>query len=234
MQTICSVLLSFDWKQLLNPEYYIFPGSLWLILFIIFAETGLFIGFFLPGDSLLFVAGIFSEKIIQSSALDFNNSHLNLLELIILVFIAGVLGNAVGYWFGKKSGPLLFKKKDTWYFKQKHLIHAHEFFEKRGGGAIIFARFLPIIRTFAPIIAGIVDMGRRKFMLYNIIGSLAWTSLMIASGHYLDRFIYRKYGIDLTKHLEVIVIGLVVITTLPIIIKILKGSKKKTTDQPEG
>lgn len=227
MHTLSTVLISFDWKQLLNPETYIFPGSLWLILFIIFAETGLFIGFFLPGDSLLFVAGIFSEKLIRSSAIDLHNSHFNLIELIVLVFIAGVLGNAAGYWFGKKSGPLLFRKKDTWYFKQKHLLQAHEFFEKRGGGALVFARFLPIIRTFAPIVAGVVNMNRRKFMLYNIIGSLAWTVLMIASGHYLDRFIYQRYGIELTEHLELIIIGLVVITTLPIIIKMVRGSAKK-------
>ncbi|MDE1191820.1 MAG: VTT domain-containing protein [Arachidicoccus sp.] len=228
MNIFSTVLISFDWKQLLNPEFYIFPGSLWLIIFIIFAETGLFVGFFLPGDSLLFVAGIFSEKLIQSSAIDFHNPHINLIELIILIFIAGVLGNTAGYWFGKKSGPLLFKKKDTWYFKQKHLIQAHDFFEKRGGTALIFARFLPIVRTFAPIIAGVVNMSGRKFILYNIIGSFAWTALMIASGHYLDKFIKDKYGFELTDHLEVIVIGLVIITTLPIIIKIMRGTKKKS------
>ncbi|ANI88113.1 alkaline phosphatase [Arachidicoccus ginsenosidimutans] len=227
MQTIDAVLISFDWKQLLNPDFYVhLPASAWIIAFIIFAETGLFIGFFLPGDSLLFVAGIFSEDLIRSSAIDTGNTHLNLFELIIIIFIAGVLGNMVGYWFGKKSGPLLFHKKDTWYFKQKHLVQAHNFFEERGGGAIIFARFLPIVRTFAPIVAGIVEMDRKKFMLYNIIGSFTWTALMLAGGHYLDRFIRKKYGFELTEHLEVIVIGLVVITTAPIIIKMIRGNKK--------
>lgn len=223
-----TILLSFDWKQLLNPEFYIFPGSLWLIMFIIFAETGLFIGFFLPGDSLLFVAGIFSEKLIASSAFDFGNSHLNLIELIILIIIAGVIGNFFGYWFGLKSGHRLFKKEDTWYFKKKHLTQAHEFFEKRGGSALIFARFLPIVRTFAPIVAGIVEMDKKKFMLYNVIGSAAWVALMVATGHYLDTFIQEKYGIQLTDHLELIVLVLVLITTGPVIIKMITHGKKKT------
>lgn len=221
-----AVLLSFDWKQLLSPEFYIQAGGLWLILFIIFAETGLFVGFFLPGDSLLFIAGIYSEELAKSF-FDTGNPFLNLLEIILLVFLAGVLGNVFGFWFGRKSGPLLFKKKDTWYFKKKHLQQAHDFFEEKGGGALILARFLPIIRTFAPIVAGIVKMSRRKFMLYNMIGSFSWAALMLAGGHYLYKVVLKTYHVDLTQHLEYIIIILVVITTAPVIIKMARGSKPK-------
>lgn len=221
-----AILLSFDWKQLLSPDFYIQAGGLWLILFIIFAETGLFVGFFLPGDSLLFIAGIYSDDLARSF-IDTGSPFLNLVEIIVLVFLAGVLGNIFGFWFGRKSGPLLFKKKDTWYFKKKHLQQAHDFFEEKGGGALILARFLPIIRTFAPIVAGIVGMERKKFMLYNIIGSLSWATLLLAGGHYLYKAVLKTYNVDLTHHLEYIIIILVVITTAPVLIKMIRGDKGK-------
>ena len=234
MQPICAILLSFDWKELVNPNFYVnLPASLWIIAFIVFAETGLFVGFFLPGDSLLFVSGIFSEQLIQSSAFDTGNPVLNLLELIIIIFIAGIIGNSVGYWVGRKSGHLLFHKKDTWYFKQKHLHQAHYFFEKHGGAAIIFARFLPIVRTFAPIIAGIVGMGKKKFTLYNVIGSFAWTTLMIAGGHYLDKIIRDKFHFELRDHLDMIVIVLIIITTFPVLFKMFFGKKRSSTISQE-
>lgn len=224
-----AILLSFDWKLLLSPEFYIQAGGLWLILFIIFAETGLFVGFFLPGDSLLFIAGIYSDDLAKSF-FDTGSPFLNLLEIILLVFLAGVLGNVFGFWFGRKSGPLLFKKKDTWYFKKKHLLHAHDFFEQKGGGALILARFLPIIRTFAPIVAGIVGMERKKFMLYNIIGSFSWAALLLAGGHYLYKVVLKTYNVDLTHHLEYIIIILVVITTAPVLIKMLRGRKSQESE----
>ena len=229
MHTICAILLSFDWNALLNPTFYVhLPASLWVIAFIIFAETGLFVGFFLPGDSLLFLSGIFSEQLIQSSAFYTESPAFNLLELIVIIFIAGVIGNSVGYWVGRKSGHLLFHKKDTWYFKQKHLHQAHEFFEKRGGTAIILARFLPIVRTFAPIVAGIVGMGKKKFTLYNVIGSFAWVALMVAGGHYLDAILRKKYGFELGEHLDMIVIVLCLLTGVPVILKMIFGKKPKT------
>src|SRR6202012_382105 len=114
--------------------------------------------------------------------------------------------NVVGFWFGWKSGPLLYQRKDSWFFKQKHLQKAHDFFEEHGGGAIIFARFLPIIRTFAPIVAGIVRMDRRRFTIYNIIGCLGWVFLMLVGGHYLQQFVLRKYNFDLKEHIDVVVV----------------------------
>jgi len=218
-------LLEFTFKDLLNPEFYIQNGGLWLFLFIVFAETGLFAGFFLPGDSLLFVAGIYSSEL-AAEIYGTNSEFLNLLIIAILVVVAGVIGNSVGYWFGRKSGPYLFKRQDSFFFKKKHLFTAKEFYDKNGGGAIIFARFIPIIRTFAPIIAGIVNMDRKKFMFYNVIGCVAWAVSMLFAGHYLYKFFLSQFQFNLKDHLEVIVLGIVLVTTAPVIIKLVRGSKK--------
>lgn len=191
-------------------------GGLYLVAFIIFAETGLFVGFFLPGDSLLFVTGL----MIANSQNPFGNDFLNLLYWIILIIAAGVIGNAVGYWFGRKAGPLLFEKRDTFLFKRKHILQAKEFYDKRGGAAIILARFLPIVRTFAPIVAGIVKMDRKTFILYNYIGCIAWVTSMILSGYFLGENEWVKHNF------EKIVIGLIVVTTAPVIIKVFFNKKK--------
>ena len=220
-------LLAITLKDLLNPEFYINNGGLWVLLFIVFAETGLMFGFFLPGDSLLFVAGIYSEKLVSSMMPGGTGSDfLDLLILFVLVSVCGIIGNVVGYWFGKKSGPFLFHRKDTFLFKQRYLYQAKEFYDKHGGQAIVFARFLPIVRTFAPVIAGIVAMDKKKFMVYNIVGCLAWVFAMLFAGHYLHKFILMKFGFDLKQHLEVIVIGIVVVTTFPVLFKLFFGSKK--------
>jgi membrane-associated protein len=224
-------LLTFTFKDLLNPEFYINNGGLWLILFIVFAETGLMVGFFLPGDSLLFVAGIYSKMLVNSLIPGGTGSDfVDIMILFILITICGILGNMVGYWFGKKSGPFLFHRKDTFFFKKKYLFQAKDFYEKHGGQAIVFARFLPIIRTFAPIIAGVVVMTRSKFMFYNIIGCIAWVFTMLMAGHYLDKFFMNSFGLDLKKHLELIILIIVVITTLPVIYKIFFGDKKKSVE----
>jgi len=217
--------LAIQWKDFLNPEFYIQHGGLWLFLFIVFAETGLFAGFFLPGDSLLFVAGIYSNEL-ASELFQFDNDLINLILITILVILSGVLGNMVGYWFGAASGPFLFSRKDTFFFKKKHLFAAKEFYDKHGGGAIVFARFLPIIRTFAPIIAGIVRMERHKFTLYNVIGSISWAVSMLFAGHYLYKFFLKQFGFDLKERLEFIVLGIILVTTAPVIIRLLRKPKK--------
>ncbi len=217
--------LAIQWKDFLNPEFYIQHGGLWLFLFIVFAETGLFAGFFLPGDSLLFVAGIYSNEL-AAELFNLNNDLLNLLLLVLLVVFSGVLGNMVGYWFGATSGPYLFRKDDTFFFRKKHLLTAKDFYDKHGGGAIVFARFLPIIRTFAPIIAGIVRMEKHKFSFYNIIGCVAWAVIMLFAGHYLYRFFLSQFGFDLKERLELIVLGIILVTTAPVIIKLVAGGKK--------
>lgn len=217
---------NFDWSQLINPEFYIlmeFGGikiGLLVILFIIFAETGLFAGFFLPGDSLLFLAGIYSELLMQQISV--GNDFANVVLLSTLVSLAGVFGNMVGYWFGVKGGTYLYNKEDTFWFKEKYLLQSRDFFDKYGGKAIIFARFLPIFRTFAPIVAGIAAMDKKKFMFFNVISSILWSFSMILSGHYLSALFLDKFGIDLKSHIEYIIIIIVLITTVPVLWKLLK------------
>lgn len=226
------ILLDFHWTQLLQPQWYIENGGLWFIVFAIFAETGLFAGFFLPGDSLLFVTGIFSNELVKTGlGVDTGNTFLNLLVLSVVISLAGILGNFIGYWFGRKSGPFLFERKDTFFFKKKYLFQAKDFYDKHGGAAIIMARFLPIVRTFAPIVAGIVGMDKKKFTYYNVVGSIAWVFSMLFAGHYLQKLFESQFNFDLKKHLELIVIGIVLITTAPVIIKLF-FSKKKTTNTP--
>ncbi|MEO7445581.1 MAG: VTT domain-containing protein [Ferruginibacter sp.] len=227
-------LLEFAIKDLLNPEFYILYGGLWLFLFIVFAETGLFAGFFLPGDSLLFVAGIYSKELITKGlGVDLNSELLNLVLLTVLVIIAAVLGNAVGYWFGYKSGPTLYKRKDSFFFKQKYLAQAHDFYQKNGAGTIVIARFLPIIRTFAPIVAGIVKMDKKKFTFFNIVGSVAWSFAMLFMGHYLYKVVLEKFDIDLKKHLEIIILIIVFITTAPVLYKLFLA-RNKPKETPSG
>jgi len=232
-------ILGISFTELLNPQFYIEHGGLWMILFIVFAETGLFAGFFLPGDALLFVTGIFSSTdkngpgIVSSALFETNNQWADLAILWVLITIAGILGNFIGYWFGKKSGPFLYHRKDTFFFKKKYLRQAHDFYEKNGGGAIIIARFVPFVRTFAPIVAGIVEMDKKKFAYYNILGCILWVGSMLTAGHFLQRVIYRQFGFDLKEHLEVIVIAIVAITTLPVIWKIFVSKKKPDTDTPK-
>jgi membrane-associated protein len=194
--------------------------GLLVILFIIFAETGLFAGFFLPGDSLLFLAGIYSELLMRQISVD--NDFANVVLLSSMVSLAGIFGNMVGYWFGVKGGTYLYNKEDTFWFKEKYLLQSRDFFDKYGGKAIIFARFLPIFRTFAPIVAGIASMDKKKFMFNNILGSVLWSFSMILSGHYLSDLFKNQLGIDLKAHIEYIVIIIVLITTVPVLWKLLK------------
>ena len=209
----------------MQPQFYIEHGGLWLILFVIFAETGLFAGFFLPGDSLLFVAGIYSANL-ANEIVSTGNELIDLLVLLIMISTAGILGNSLGYWFGNKVGPAMYNWKENILFKRHYLEQAHDFYEKHGAGAIIAARFIPIVRTFAPIIAGIVKMDKSRFFLFNVIGSVAWVFSMLVGGHYLQKWILSQFGFDLRDHLEIIVLGIVLITTAPVIIKLIFNKKK--------
>lgn len=219
------ILLEFHWTNLLQPQFYIEHGGLWLILFVVFAETGLFAGFFLPGDSLLFVAGIYSTNL-ANEFIPTGNEVFDLLLIMLLISMAGILGNSAGYWFGKKVGPAMYTWKENMFFKQRYLQQAHEFYEKHGGGAIIVARFIPIVRTFAPIVAGIVQMDKKKFGFFNIVGCFAWVGSMLFAGHFLQKWILSQFGFDLKDHLEVIVLGIVAVTTAPVIMKLVFNKKK--------
>lgn len=200
-------------------EWIIEYGGLYILLLVIFAETGLFIGFFFPGDSLLFAAGIYVDDL----AKEFFGVHWSV--IMIMVVISSILGNMVGYWFGKKTGPLLFERKDSLLFKKKHLYRAKEFYEKYGKGMIFLAKFLPIVRTFAPIVAGMVKMERRVFMSYNIMGSIVWVATMMMGGYFLETWVQRRFGFSLKDHIEAITLGIILVTTLPILYKLFFAKK---------
>jgi membrane-associated protein len=207
-------------------------GGLYILLLVVFAETGLFVGFFFPGDSLLFAAGVFLDKIAnkfvgidQDTPTHFYWPHITILVMII---IASILGNMVGYWFGRKAGPLLYERRETWLFKKKHLVRAKQFYDKYGKGTIFLAKFLPIIRTFAPIVAGMVKMNRPVFMAYNIIGSACWVSTMMLTGYFIDSWVKKKFDFSLQDHIEVIAIGIILVTTLPVLYKLIFGRHEES------
>ncbi len=211
-------------------------GGLYLLLLVVFAETGLFVGFFFPGDSLLFAAGIYMDdlarelfKIPQTDSIGFGFAHIS---IILMVIVASVLGNIVGYWFGRKTGPLLYERRETWIFKRKHLVRATDFYNQYGKGTIFLAKFLPIIRTFAPIVAGIVKMERAPFMLFNVIGSLCWVSSMMLGGYFLESWVQRKWDFSLKDHIEAITIAIILVTTLPVLYKLLVNKKEKVAAPP--
>ncbi len=221
----------FHWTQLFNPEFYItmevggIPIGIYVVLFIVFAETGLFAGFFLPGDSLLFLSGIYAEKL--AAPLRFiPETYSDVTVVALAISMAAIIGNIFGYWFGATSGRGLYNRKDGLLFKKKYLYQSQEFFEKHGGKAIIFARFLPVVRTFVPIIAGIVHMPKSKFMLFNVLSSLLWSFILVFAGHYLYAFFNDEFGIDLKKHIETIILILIAITSFPLIMKAIKARRK--------
>ena len=193
-------------------------GGLYIVMFIVFAETGLFVGFFLPGDSLLFITGI----IIANSPAPFSNEIINLVYWISLISFSAIVGNMLGYWFGRESGHLWFEKKDTRFFKQKHLKQAHDFYEKKGSLAIILGRFVPIVRTFAPLIAGIVNMSRKKFISFSIAGAIAWVTSMVMAGFLLGHNAFVK------KNIDKITVAIIIVTTAPVLFKMFFGKQKET------
>ncbi len=190
-------------QTLLNPKSIIEYGGFALLVFVIFAETGLFFGFFLPGDSLLFMAGLFCA----TGLLD-----VSIYVLTITLIIAAIAGNFVGFWFGKRTGPLLLKRKDSLLFKKKYVETARDFYQKYGGLALIISRFLPIFRTFVPIFAGIVLVDFRRFTFYNITGAILWVGSLVLSGYFLG----RKFP-QIEEYLLYIVIGIIVLSTIPVI-----------------
>ncbi len=201
--------------ELTNPKSIIHFGGIALLLLVVFAETGLLIGFFLPGDSLIFISGI---TCVSTPEL----LNVNIYTLILLLSLAAILGNVTGYWFGYKVGPPLFKRKDSIIFKKQYLIVTEKFYNKYGGKTLILGRFFPIIRTFAPILAGVIRVDFKKFMLYNVIGAFAWIGLLGGIGYYLGSYEWVRNKIGL------IVIGLIIITLIPLVITYLKEKRKKT------
>lgn len=201
-------------------EWIIHNGGIYVLLLIVFAETGLFVGFFLPGDSLLFAAGIYAEEL----GVTFFNSHWSIVMLAVAV--ASILGSYVGYWFGQKYGAKLYQRKDSLLFKKQHLRNAQEFYEKYGKSTVILSKFLPIVRTFAPIVAGMVGMERKSFTASNVLGSVLWVGSMMLGGHFLQTWVLEKFGYSLKDHIEAIAIVIILVTTIPVIFKMFFSKKK--------
>jgi membrane-associated protein len=214
-------------KDALNPkliiEMLLAKGGIFVyfgLIFIVFAETGLAVGFFLPGDSLLVVAGLFAAT-----------GKLNLAILLSTLFVAAVVGDAVGYYTGLRLGPRLFTRQKSLLFRPSHLQKAHAFYEKYGGKTIIIARFVPIVRTFAPIVAGAANMPYRRFVVFNVVGGFLWVFSMILSGYFLGNLLKSKFGIDLDEHIEWVVIIVVALSLLPAVIELLKSRREKARAQ---
>jgi membrane-associated protein len=191
-------------KELTDPASIIQYGGIFLLMFVVFAETGLLIGFFLPGDSLIFISGMFCSTKPELLSV-------GIVLLIPLLIFSAVLGNMAGYWFGKKVGPALFKREDSLIFKKRYLETTRTFYNRHGARALILGRFLPIIRTFAPILAGAISVDFRKFMGYNLIGATAWITSMSLCGFFLGKIKWVEENVGW------IVIFLIVVTLIPVI-----------------
>jgi membrane-associated protein len=200
-----------------DPRALVAWGGYVGLTIIIFAETGLLIGFFLPGDSLLVTAGLLAS---QTQRFD-----LNVFVLGALLSVASIAGNTVGYYIGKVTGPRLFSRESSFLFNRKHLERAHAFYERHGGKTIILARFMPIVRTFVPVVAGMGQMQYRRYTLYNVVGGLAWIWSMLFVGYFLGRYIP---GIG--DHIELVILVVIFLSLLPGIIAWLR-SRGRTTEK---
>lgn len=201
-------------KQLTDPESIIKYGGLALLLFVIFAETGLLIGFFLPGDNLVFIAGLLCATKPEVINVSFP-------LLLMLMMMAAIIGNMFGFWFGKKAGETLYKRQDSFFFRKKHVEITKAYYEKHGGKTLILGRFLPIIRTFAPILAGVIKIDFKIFMLYNVIGAVAWIGSIGSIAFYLG-----KQFPQVENYLGYIFVALIILTALPILAAYMRERKK--------
>jgi membrane-associated protein len=216
MESISELLKYLNPKVIIDTLLALLGNYVYLgLFFIIFAETGLAVGFFLPGDSLLVVAGLFAAA-----------GKLNLWLMLVLLFIAAVTGDAVGYYSGKKVGHAIFNRPKSRFFNPKHLKKAHEFYEKHGGKTIILARFVPIVRTFAPIVAGAADMRYRDFVFFNVLGGFLWVTSMLFAGYFLGGVVENAFGIKLEDHIDKVVIVVVFLSILPIIWEFIKARRE--------
>ena len=208
MQTILDLISNLHSAE--GIENLIRTGGLLALIIIVFAETGLLLGFFLPGDSLLVTAGVLSSRSINGG-----EPILNFYLLNLTLMAAAIIGDQVGFWLGRKTGPKIFDRPDNRLFKKKYALEAHAFYEKHGGKAIILARFVPILRTFVPFIAGVADMSYKKFVTYNIFGGIGWVLSMTTLGQFIGRS-------PLGEKLPLVIMVVVFISILPMIIGVAK------------
>ena len=188
-------------------------GGWWgyLLLFgIVFAETGLLVGFFLPGDSLLFTVGVVAGA-----------GKLNIFLINVVLMAAAIIGDTVGYILGRKAGPRIFSRPDSRFFKREHLLRTKEFYERHGGKTIIYARFVPIIRTFAPFVAGVGEMNYARFVSFNVFGGIGWVALMTTLGYYLGAIPFVQ------RHFEKVIFGIIFVSLLPVAFHALEGRRSK-------
>jgi membrane-associated protein len=196
-------------------------GGMITLVAVVFAETGLLVGFFLPGDSLLVTAGLYCTSANPDQA-----PLLNIVWLNVLVSIAAIVGDTVGYWIGAKSGPKLFTREQSLFFSKKHLLRTKEFYERHGGKTIIIARFMPFVRTFAPVVAGIGQMRYRRFLAFNVFGGIGWVLSMTLLG-----FSLGKVYPPITKQIDKVIIVIIFVSLLPGMISYLTN-RKKTPQNP--
>jgi membrane-associated protein len=203
-------------RTLYNVPKLIEYGGLAGIVAIVFAETGLMVGFFLPGDSLLVTAGLFAAR-----------GDLDIAWLTVTVALAAIVGDATGYWIGFRTGKALYSRPNSFFFRREHLIRTHEFYERHGGKTIVIARFMPIIRTFAPVVAGAASMTYRRFAAYNVVGGIGWVVSMTLTGYYLGRSIP-----DIDKHIHIVVAVVIFLSLLPGIIAYLRARLQSRNTEP--
>jgi membrane-associated protein len=203
-------------RTLYNVPKLIEYGGLAGIVAIVFAETGLMVGFFLPGDSLLVTAGLFAAR-----------GDLDIAWLTVTVALAAIVGDATGYWIGFRTGKALYSRPNSFFFRREHLIRTHEFYERHGGKTIVIARFMPIIRTFAPVVAGAASMTYRRFAAYNVVGGIGWVASMTLTGYYLGRSIP-----DIDKHIHIVVAVVIFLSLLPGIIVYLRARLQSRNTEP--
>lgn len=196
-------------------------GGTFALLLIVFAETGLLVGFFLPGDSLLITAGIFAASDGAGGP-----GLFNIYLLTAILCVAAIVGDQVGFLLGAKAGPMIFKREDSFLFKKKHVLEAHAFYERHGARALIFARFVPIFRTFVPFVAGVAKMEYRSFVRYNVIGGLLWVVSMLWIGYLLGQS-------EMGKHLHTIIVLVIFVSILPIIFSVAKKLLQKVGKKNE-
>jgi len=220
MESIYDLLHYLNPKVLIDTLLGIFGNWVYLALwFVVFAETGLAVGFFLPGDSLLVVAGLFAAA-----------NKLNVIFVLIAFFLGSVIGDSTGYWTGRTMGHALFAREDSRIFKPSRVQKAHAFFEKYGPKTVILARFVPIVRTFAPLVVGAAEMKYSTFLTYSIIGGLLWINSMVLAGYFLGGVIENALGIKLENHIEKVVIVVVFLSLLPPIVEFIKHKLSKRRD----
>jgi membrane-associated protein len=207
---------------LFNVKGLIEWGGTLLVCIIVFIETGFFVGFFLPGDSLLVTAGVFAAS-----------GHLPLLHLIILVPCCAIVGDQIGYWIGRKAGQALYRREDSFVFRKRHLQHAHDFYEKYGGKTVILARFVPIVRTFCPPVAGAAGMSYGRYFAYDVAGGILWVGSMILGGYFLGRQIP-----NISENIHYVIAVVIFLSLLPPAIGFLRSRSSasttpSSTPQPE-